>query len=198
MTASSGRAVAIRAIAVLVMTTLFPAAARAQDRTAPPAAGARTLQVEDRQFGQLSDKEKLKRADGAVGQMQNTLTLVLKYVGDARKDRDLIKLNCINEKLTQVKALLRLGEQSYVALQETVARGDEEGAIHEYAKIDLARRRVAELRVESEQCIGQMAYVVDERTVVTVETPEGLPDVTTNPTAAAPINYNPPALSPVQ
>jgi hypothetical protein len=122
---------------------------------------------------------------------------VLERVEEARKERDLVKLNCVNEKLTQIKALLRIAEQSQIALQEAVARAIEDGAQHEYAKIEIARQRVTELRAESEQCIGQLAYVVDEKTVVTVEVPQGLPDVTTSTTVTQPVVINPPALSPV-
>jgi hypothetical protein len=154
------------------------------------------LRVEAQESERLSDKEKVSRADDAVAVMQKTLREVLQRVEEARKERDLVKLNCVNEKLTQVKALLRIAEQSYIALQESVARAAEDGAQHEFAKIEIARQRVTELRAESEQCIGQLAYVVDEKTVVTVEVP-ALPDVTTDSTVTQPVVINPPVLSPV-
>ncbi len=178
-----------------VSTSALAQAADPAPSAAVPTGG---LKIEAQESERLSDKEKLSRGEEAVAFMQKTLRDVLERVEEARKERDLVKLNCVNEKLTQVKALLRIGEQAYVALQEAVARGAEDGAQHEYAKIVIARQRVNELRAEAEQCIGQLAYVVDEKTVVTVETPEGLPDVTTNPPVYQPIVYNPPVLSPVQ
>ncbi len=184
--------------ALLCGSAGFAGRALAQPSAAPAGGSAGGLRVEEQESENLSDKEKLSRAGDAVAFMQKTLRDVLDKVEEARKERDLVKLNCVNEKLTQVKALLRIGEQAYVALQEAVARGAEDGAQHEYAKIVIARQRVNELRAEAEQCIGQLAYVVDEKTVVTVETPEGLPDVTTNPPVYQPIVYNPPVLSPVQ
>ena len=66
------------------------------------------------------------------------------------------------------------------------------------------RQRTRELRAEAEQCIGELAYVVDEKTVVTVETPQGLPDTSTNPPVSPPVVVNPPVvtnpppLSPIQ
>lgn len=154
------------------------------------------LKVEAQESERLSDKEKLSRSEEAVALMQKTLREVLQRVEEARKERDLVKLNCVNEKLTQIKALLRIGEQSQIALQEAVARAVEDGAQHEFAKIEIARQRVTQLRAESEQCIGQLAYVVDEKTVVTVEVPQGLPDVTTSTAVTQPVVINPPALSP--
>jgi hypothetical protein len=160
-----------------------------------PAGHGEALKVEAAS-AHLSDKDKLSGAEDAVGEMQKTLRDVLDRVEEARKERDLVKLNCLNEKLTQVKALLRIAEQSFIGLQEAIARADPDQASHEYSKIDIARQRVTELRAEAEQCIGQLAYVVDEKTVVTVETPQGLPDVTTNPPATEPVVVNPPVLSP--
>ncbi len=170
----------------------------AQGADAPPPAPSDTLKIETQATEHLSDKEKLSRAEEAVGEMQKTLREVLERVGEARKERDLIKLNCINEKLTQLKALLRIAEQAYVGLQEAVARASEDEAQHEYTKVDIARHRSKELRAEAEQCIGQLAYVVDEKTVVTVEVPPGLPDSTTNPPVTQPVVVNPPVLSPLQ
>ena len=116
---------------------------------------------------------------------------------EARSEKDVLKLNCVNEKLTQIKGLLRVAQQSDIALQEAVAKGDEESAQHEHAKIAIARQRAEQLRTDAEQCIGQLAYV-DERTVVTVEVPEDLPDVVTNPPTFTPVAVNPPAISPIQ
>jgi len=178
---------------VLLSATLCVSAAQAQNTDS----GSSGLKVEAQESERLSDKEKLSRSEDAVALMQKTLREVLERVEEARKERDLVKLNCVNEKLTQIKALLRIGEQSQIALQEAVARAVEENAQHEFAKIEIARQRVTELRAESEQCIGQLAYVVDEKTVVTVEVPQGLPDVTTGSTVTQPVVINPPALSPV-
>ncbi|MHB1846575.1 MAG: hypothetical protein ACYCWW_17265 [Deltaproteobacteria bacterium] len=172
--------------------------ARAQPAPAEAPVANGGLRVESEEVEHLTDKEKLSRGSDAVQAMQETLAQVLKRVEEARRERDLVKLNCVNEKLTQVKALLRIAEQSYIALQEAVAKSAEGDARHEYAKIGIAKQRVTELRAEAEQCIGQLAYVVDEKTIVTVETPEGLPDVTTNPPVAPPVVFNPPVLSPLQ
>ncbi len=185
----------VRSVVAGALLLAGSAAAQASDSTA---AHGDALKVEAQASEHLSDKEKLAHAEDAVAQMQKTLREVLERVEDARKERDLVKLNCINEKLTQVKALLRIAEQSYIALQEAIARAATDGAEHEFAKIEIARQRVVELRAEAEQCIGQLAYVVDEKTVVTVETPQGLPEATTNPPITQPVVVNPPVLSPLQ
>lgn len=160
------------------------------------ASGGAALKVET--VEQVSDKEKLSRATAVLNRLQSILQDVLKSLEEARKEKDVVKLNCVNEKLTQIKGLLRVAEQSDIALQEDVAKADQDSAQHEYAKVSIAKQRAEQLRADAEQCIGQLAYVVDERTVVTVETPEDLPDAVTSPPVFTSVAVNPPALSPTQ
>jgi hypothetical protein len=153
------------------------------------------LKVEDQD--QIPDKEKLSRARSDVEHMQGLLKEVLQRLEEARREKDVVKLNCVNEKLTQMKGLVRVAEQSEIGLQEALAKGEEENARHEYAKVDLANQRAQQLRADAEQCIGQLAYVVDEKTLVEVEIPEGIPEPDTNPPTLL-TGQNPPVLSPTQ
>ena len=98
---------------------------------------------------------------------------------------------------TQVKGLLRISEQSDVALQEAVSKRDSTAAEHEYSKISIARNKVAQLRTESEQCIGQLAFRTDENLTVEVEVPSGLPEDPTNPPPLAPPTSRLPPASPI-
>jgi len=165
----------------------------AQESAPPGASGG--LKIES--VEQVPDKKKLSEATQVLSRLQGILKDVLKSLEEARREKDVLKLSCVNEKLTQIKGLLRVAEQSDIALQEAVAKADEESAQHEHAKITIARQRAEQLRSDAEQCIGQLAYV-DERTVVTVEVPEDLPDVSTNPSTFTPVAVNPPAISPLQ
>ncbi len=129
-------------------------------------------------FGQVprgtSDVDKLEAAAENLARMKTSLKIVLARVEEARNEKDVVKLNCVNEKLTQIKALLKVAEQADIALHEAVANRDPV-AESEYAKIGIARSKVEGLRTESEQCIGQLAYVVDEKTTVEVQQPANLP-----------------------
>jgi hypothetical protein len=176
-----------RAVALGLVSTVAFVPGRAQ-----PQQG---LKVEDQE--QIPDKEKLSRARSDVEHMQGLLKEVLQRLEEARREKDVVKLNCVNEKLTQMKGLVRVAEQSDIGLQESIAKGEEENAKHEYAKVDLANQRAVQLRSDAEQCIGQLAYVVDEKTLVTVEVPEGIPEPDTNPPSLL-TGLNPPILSPTQ
>lgn len=169
--------------ALLVGTT-----ARAQGAPAPPSRGPDIV----------PDAQKVQKADEYLARMRQDLKLVLARLEDARSEKDIVKLNCVNEKLAQVKGLLRVAEQADVALQESVARKDG-GAEAEFQKISIAKVKVDQLRAEADQCVGQLAYAVDERTTVEVEAPADLAprDVTDREPPPPPVS-RPPAASPFQ
>ena len=89
----------------------------------------------------------------------------------ARSNRDIVLLTCLNEKLTQIKALMRVGEQSNVNLQEFLAKDQIEGAMHERRKIGIARENVKRLTLDAETCLGESG-ANGGKTVVTVERPD--------------------------
>jgi hypothetical protein len=116
----------------------------------------------------------MKKASDHVSRVKGTMKQVLSRVEEARNEKDIVKLNCVNEKLAQIKQILNVAEGAEIALQEAVAKGDP-GADAEYSKIAIARGKADQLKTEAEECIGQLAFVVDEKTSVEVQQPEDLP-----------------------
>src|ERR1041384_49894 len=66
---------------------------------------------------EVPDAQKLQRSNRALGDMRQKLREVLAKVEEARRTKDVVKLNCANEKLSQIKGLLRISEQADVSLQ---------------------------------------------------------------------------------
>ncbi len=123
----------------------------------------------------VPDPEKVDRSASTVTSMRGTLKDVLGKLEEARKTKDVVKLNCVNEKLTQIKGLLRISEQSDVALQEAVSKRDSSSAEHEYTKVMLAGQKVEQMRLEAEECIGNLAFRHEENLSSEVEEPKDLP-----------------------
>jgi len=123
----------------------------------------------------LTDAQKLEKSAGNLEQMKSALKGVLSKVEEARSEKDVVKLNCVNEKLTQVKGLIKVAEQADIALHEALTAKDP-AADAEFTKIGIARSKVDALKGDAEQCIGQLAYIVDEKTTVEVQAPQGLPE----------------------
>lgn len=146
----------------------------------------------------VPDPEKVRISAEAVTKMRGSLKEVLSKLEEARNTKDVVKLNCVNEKLTQIKGLLRISEQSDVQLQEAVARRETATAEHEFTKVSIAKGKVDQLRAEAEECIGQLAFRTDENLAVEVETPEYLPpgELTVVPPSFPMIDSRPPPASP--
>ncbi len=136
---------------------------------------ASTARAQTKSLGSgTPDSDKLEAAADNIARMKAALKQVLGRAEQARNEKDVVKLNCVNEKLTQIKSLIKVAEQADLALHESVASKDL-ASESEFSKIAIARTKVDGLRRGAEQCIGQLAYMVDEKTTVEVEQPENLP-----------------------
>jgi hypothetical protein len=169
-----------------------PAPAPANPLPAGPIAAPLAEKASD-----VADPEKLRRSTEALSRMRNVLKEVLGKLEEARNTKDVVKLNCVNEKLTQVKGLLRISEQSDVSLQEAVAKKETSSGEHEFTKVMIARQKVDQLRAEAEECIGQLAFRTDENLTVEVEVPDDLPNLDpTRPQEPGVVIDRPPPVSP--
>jgi len=63
----------------------------------------------------LSDKEMLNRSQEYLKKMRNIYKEILNLLEEARKEKDIVKIKCINENLTAIKALLKIAEQADVS-----------------------------------------------------------------------------------
>ena len=126
------------------------------------------IQPRESAIEMVPDEEKSVRTRRAVDSMRGALSKVLRYLEEAREQRDVLKLNCVNEKLTAIKGLLRVSEQASVTMMEALATKDVTVAQHEYEKIMIAASKTEELSAESEVCIGELA-VYSGQTSITVE-----------------------------
>ena len=133
---------------------------------------------------QLSPAEMSSKADDDIASMKTALTRVLQLQQSARKQKDIIKLNCVNEKLIQVKQLLNIAEMSRTNLTEAIANRDEGGRYHQFGQVTVAGEKTSSLRDEAEACIGDELRFVGETEVEVVKPP--IPD---DPTDDPPFDY---------
>lgn len=92
-------------------------------------------------------------------QYQQSMTQVLQRVQvlqeTARKQKDIIKLNCVSDKLVQAKVNASIADQAMTALQENIAKADEGGRTHEFTRLTIINQKVLVLGAEAENCIGE-------------------------------------------
>lgn len=155
----------------LVLWVLFAAfpllAQEPQDRSTPE-------QLES--AVNIPDPQKLSRASSMISEMKQALGHVVKLLAEAREEKDVIKVNCINEKLTSIKGLIRIAEQAEMNLQESVSKAEKDTSAHEFHKIAISHQKIKILRAEAEQCIGELAFAVGKTSVEVEVDKDQVPD----------------------
>jgi len=104
-------------------------------------------------------EQQLKQAESYVTRMREMLSAGFSELENARKQQNITRVNCVNEALTTMKGLLKLGEQNLLALQEYVASKDAEKAEHEYVKISITFNKMEEINGQLQGCGGPAAGV---------------------------------------
>lgn len=166
----------------------YVASAGAQPAAPPPAGGAAgaDAQVGFQRKTQLTPQEQTVEAQKHLGRMEQAGAGVRKMLEEARKQRDVVKTLCLNDKLSQVDVAIRSGRERKAQLQAAVTRNDTELANHEFTILTVLRQRVEQLVAEANQCIGEeAAFVGDTRTTVQIDpgiAPDETPYPSTDPT----------------
>jgi len=87
--------------------------------------------------------------------MNDTLKHIQTLQDTARRQKDIIKLNCVTDKLVQAKVNINISEQAMNSMQEDIARADEGGRTHEFTRLTIVNQKVTMLGAEAENCIGE-------------------------------------------
>ena len=144
----------------------------------------------------LSPQETQAQAKDYYKKMQETQRRVTQLQAKAKKDRDMVKLNCVNDKLTQVHGHLKVTDQSMSTLTLDVAKGDDTARQHEFTRLTILYQKVVTLGTEAEQCIGEDVSFVGA-TQVDVEIDPSIPPTDpTQPALPVPDVTRPPECSP--
>ena len=76
---------------------------------------------------------------------------------EARQGSDIVRMSCVNEKLTVIKGIIRISEDAFRGLTQASERNDIDQAGYEHNKIVISRDRVNSLTVQAVNCVGSSA-----------------------------------------
>lgn len=158
--------------------------------------GKKQRKVSDRALT-LPDNEKPAASATMLTTMRETFAQLLAKVKSARDEKDVLKKGCLDPKVTETKGYLRIAETADRALQEAIATGNHDAAVHEFDKVEISSTKVADLRVQSEGCVGRGDFEgTGGRSQVEVQVPN-LPssDSSTQKTSTPPSVLVPPDAS---
>jgi hypothetical protein len=118
-------------------------------------------------------------------QIEEIRLQIQEQVQQAKNDKDVIRLNCLLDKLTQVNVNVNMMDQGLQALEQAVTKQDEGGELHDYARLTIVHQKVQVLKTEADACVGAETSYVGPTKVI-VEKPQGLVDTVDQPPAAVP------------
>ncbi len=125
------------------------------DHTPTPANNDDHVDMALNKRANISPPALTKQTEDYLSKMNDTLTHIVNLQGVAQRQKDVIKLNCVNDKLLQVKQLMNIAEGAKTNLSEDIARGDEDGRYHEFGRVTIAQQQVQVLGSEADNCIGE-------------------------------------------
>ena len=135
------------------------------------------LTVPMRARANISMAEMTQQVEVYFKKMEEVLRHMVQLQDIARREKDVIKLNCVNDKLLQLKQLRNIADQANLNMQEAITHGDDEARYHEFGRITISAQQAQALTSEAENCIGEDLTFLGPTQVDVVE-PEGPDDPT--------------------
>lgn len=140
------------------------------------------VELRSNRVANLSGPEQLRASQTIIDQLTAGRFRISSLLDRARtQDRDIIKVNCLGDKLNQADVNVR-SSREHRELLETAVRVNNEGQRnHEYGLLVIFRQRGEALEGESRQCVGEESGAFGDRQVVSVIVNSAIPTNETDP-----------------
>jgi len=124
-------------------------------------------EVPVRRQANVLPQERLDEASNIVQRGEQISRRVLSMLDEARRERDIIRVTCLNDKLTQINAHRRSANDRFERLVEADQIADRDRAQHEYTVLTVLGQQFRVLEGEANGCIGQDIYETGTTRIVT-------------------------------
>ncbi|MFW6086882.1 MAG: hypothetical protein ACODAG_06725 [Myxococcota bacterium] len=164
-----GRVRVARSLVVVLATVLAGGLAVAQQQgpepPEPPEDSEGAVEVQAR--ADLTGPEMLSKAEEVQEKGTAISRRIQSMLDQARRERDIIRVTCLNDKLTQVNANNRTLEDRVENLDSAVQADDTDRRHHEFTVVTVLAQKLNVLEQEANQCIGQDIFETGATRVVT-------------------------------
>jgi len=103
----------------------------------------------------LSEADQIEWADEAIDRMEQLSARISALLDQANQSGDMLKIQCLNDKLTQINVSMRSFEGRQADHREAINGRNADQRNHQYSMMVILAQRVAGLRVEAEACVGE-------------------------------------------
>ena len=145
----------------------------------------------------LSPAEQSKAAKAAVANASASCSAQSQALQSAKRDKDIIRATCLDDKLGQCNANLQSIKRREVAMNEAIAAGDTGSGNHEFTVIGVLSQKFKMLSQAANQCVGQDLFYTGDTQVreeVNLSAPDENPAIITG-VPDWPVPYIPPPVS---
>ena len=145
----------------------------------------------------MSPGQQLEATESAVAQATATCDAQAKALQRSKKEKDIIRVTCVDDKLAQCNANLQNLKRRQKALKEAIENNDAGSRNHEFAVIGVLSQKFKMLQQAANQCVGQDLFDTGDTKVrqeVDIFAPDADPAVVA-PVPPPPIPYIPPPVS---
>jgi len=163
---------AIACLCFVTVTGVGLAVAQEGGKATPPTPPREVAGGED---VSLTPAQMLARVRAIVPEMEALRGSVSQQLADAKKNKDVVKALCLDDKVKQMKLATDTAKDRVVGLNSAVTQNDPDRSRHEFTVIQVLRERVQTLVAEAQQCIGEeTGFVGTSNVTVTID--PSLPD----------------------
>ncbi len=144
----------------------------------------------------LSGPQKNTLAEKTAAELDGRVKRVVKMIEDASKKKDIILLNCLNDKLLSLRGLHKVSVDAQHGLGEAIARENVDLEEHNFRKVFIARDQGKIVAAEADACVGQVGTSFPGQTQVVMKY-DGTTEADDDFGAAPGGNTRPPDASPM-
>jgi hypothetical protein len=136
-----------------------------------------TMDARVQQRSMLTAQDMLNNGTAYRKKMSDVVTRIEDLLQKARKEKDIIRINCLVDKLVQVKASLNVTDKAFTMMKDAIDIQNQETAFYQYTRITLLNQNVQTVVNDADACVGaDLSYIGTTRVDVEVEgVPEGDP-----------------------
>jgi hypothetical protein len=119
----------------------------------------------------LSPREQLSWVRERTAAAKTIVKQISLKLEKARKDKDTLKITCLDDKLAQLQLTLRGVEERTKSLEVSIQTGNTTTADQNFAILKIYLDRVSQLNAEGENCLGEADVVLGKTETTTTVDP---------------------------
>jgi hypothetical protein len=139
---------------MFIGSTVF-AQGPAPEAPSPNLAPGNSVDLSVKQRPTLTPAEMVNQSKEYFTSMGQVVKRIQSLQEEAKRQKDIIRLNCVTDKLVQARVNMNIADQSMATLQESVAKNDEGAETHEFTRLTIVNQKLTVLGAEAENCIGE-------------------------------------------